>query len=331
MTERSRLSLPRVLSPGLGTVVLVAAAWATFSYGRLADAQTADQQHADRRPGTEETSSARADREFVRPAKWLLDEAQTSLIQNTVIASPLAGVVEAVRVTEGDRLEAGTVVVQLADGLAEEEVAAARAALQTARLERQNDVAVRYAERRFEVSTHKLKQSGVANETYRGAVTDLELRQLQLEADQSALAIEQARHDLRVADARVNEALAALAIAEIRLDRHRIAAGTAGLVAEVDVQPGQWVDAGSPIVRVISLHPLRVECFVDGRQHGRELLGRSVTFTPTETIEAKPYRGEVTHVSPERHPVTGKVRLWATIANPDGTLGPGMPGRLLVE
>jgi macrolide-specific efflux system membrane fusion protein len=323
-------SSKRVFSP-LQHGVLTLLTCASLAISNPAEAQNAGRQTPDRPIAFDNPSDDSERPQRDPPAKLLLGEAQTSLIQNTVLAAPLAGIVESVAVSEGDRVDADTVLVDLADDLAAEELAAARAALQTTRLESQNDVAVRYAERTLEVNAHKLKQSGVANETYRGAVTDLELRQLQLEADQSALAVEQARHDLKVADAQVNEKLAAFAIAEIRLDRHRIRAPTAGLVAEIDVQPGQWVDAGSPVVRVISLDPLRVECFVDANEHGRELLGRGVTFNPTQPIDAESYRGEITFVSPERHPVTGKVRLWATIANPDQTLLPGTPGRLLVE
>ena len=119
-----------------------------------------------------------ADAADAAPPKLLFEEAQTSLIQNTVIAAPVAGLVRSVAVVEGDFVRANTVVVQLADELAERELAAAEAAWEAMRLESDNDAAVRYAQRTLEVRAHKLKQSTLANDIYQGSVTELELRQL---------------------------------------------------------------------------------------------------------------------------------------------------------
>jgi len=280
---------------------------------------------------TEKVVQAQNDTNSADSAKLLFEDAQTSLIQNTMIAAPVSGVVESVAVVAGQRIFADDVVVQLVDEMARKELFAAESAVEALRLESENDVAVRYARRALEVREHKVKQSGLANDLYRGAVTDLELRELQLEADQSVLAIEQAQHDLSVAAAKAREKSAVVAIAQSKLAQHRIRSRVGGMVTEVSVEPGEWVEAGKPVARVVSLHPLRVECFVDGRAHGRELVGRKLTFTPAETNDGTVYHGTVSYVSPELHPVTGQVRLWATINNPNGTLGSGMPGHLILE
>ena len=261
----------------------------------------------------------------------VIEDAQTSLIKNAFIAAPLPGVVSSVDVQEGDQVQADAVLVRLREDLAEKELVAAKAALDAARMESDNDVNLRYAKRTLQVREHEMQQSRLANQAYPGAVSDFELEEIRLKVDQAALAIEQAQHDLMVAAAAAVEKQAAVSIAQTRLEQHTVRTRVEGMVAEIDVQPGEWVEAGEPIVRILSLDPIRVEGFVDGKTHGPQLVGRAVQFTPAGANNGEPLRGRVTFVSPEMHPVTGQVRLWATVDNPDGKIGSGASGALVVE
>lgn len=261
----------------------------------------------------------------------IFQNAQTSLIQNTFIAAPMSGVVSSVDVTEGQMIVRDATLVQLDGDLAKKEVVASQAALDAASLKSDNDVNLRYAKRTYQVREHELRQSQLANRRYEGAVSSMEMEEIRLQVDQAALAIEQAEHDLMVAAAESVEKEAALSIANTKLDHHTVRTRVAGMVTEIDVEPGEWVEAGKPMVRVISLDPLRVECFVDGREHGRELVGRGVQFVPKGWQSSQALEGRISFVSPEQHPVTGQVRLWATIANPGGKLGSGTPGSLTVQ
>ena len=261
-------------------------------------------------------------------------EAQLSLIQNTLIAAPMAGVVDAVMVKEGDRVTAGQQMVQLNADQVTTELRAADAASQAAELEASNDVDARYAKRTLEVRRRELQQNMEANEGFAGAISDTEIEKLRLVVDQSELAIEQAVHDLQVAAAAAREKAAAAEIVKARLEKHTIRSPAVSQVVQVDVQPGQWVEAGKPVIRLISLDPIRVECFVDGRQHGDDLIGRQVEFEFAEAGRAafnKKLLGEVVFVSPEVHPVTGQARLWATLNNPEKQGRAGMRGKLTIK
>ena len=261
-----------------------------------------------------------------------INGAQTSLIQNTFVASPIAGVVSEVNAREGARVTAGTCLVRLNDLQAVTEVLAAKAKLEAARLESSNDVDQRFPERSLEVRIRELESSLKANQKYSGAVSDTEIARLSLVVDQSRLAIEQAKHELAIAAARASEQEAAVSIAEAILDKHAITTTVDGFVAEVAIETGEWVEPGTPIVRVITLDPIRVECFVDGRLYGPNLVGGTVQFIPnTDDTEQEPLTGEVTFVSPELHPVTSQARLWATIKNPKLKLRAGMQGRLAIR
>ncbi len=258
-------------------------------------------------------------------------EAQISLIGNTTVAAPIAGVIAEVRVAEGDRVESGQVLVQLDDGQAQSEWQAAMAALEAAKLESENDVDARYAKRTLEVRQRELDQSRQANEAFPGAISATEIDKLRLVVDQSQLAIEQAEHQLQVARAKVTEKHATVNIAEASVKRHRLRSPAHGSVVEVAAQPGEWVDAGKPVVRVISLGPIRVECFVDGRQYGPALIGCKVEFERGTGDDLTRLSGQVTFVSPELSPVTGQTRLWATIENPGAKVRAGMRGKLTIE
>ncbi|QDT13270.1 efflux RND transporter periplasmic adaptor subunit [Planctomycetes bacterium K23_9] len=257
-----------------------------------------------------------------------VEEAQVSLIQNAFIAAPMAGVVAKVDVSEGDDVQAGSRLVLLKDDQARSELQATKAAYEAARLVGDNDVDKRYAERTLEVRQREYQQSQIANNNFPGTISATELEKLRLVVDQSQLAIEQAAHDLLVARATAAEKQAAVNIAQERLNKHGIETLVPGFVTEVDVEPGEWVEAGKPIVRVISINPIRVECFIDGNDHGAELVGHSVRFVAAAWEDDEAVKGKVTFVSPEMHPVTGQVRLWATIENPDRNLRSGMRGQL---
>lgn len=275
-------------------------------------------------PVAEESSAA-------AETQWTFDNAQTSLIQNAFIAAPMSGVISTVMVTEGETIRGDSPLVRMRSELAEKELVVAKASLDAARLESDNDVNLRYAKRTLEVRDSEMSQSLVANQIYAGAVSVMELEELRLKVDQAALAIEQAKHDLMIAAAKSVEKEATVSIAQTKLDRHTVRTTVAGMVTEIAVESGEWVEAGKPMIRIISLDPIRVECFIDGRKHGRALVGRDIKFIPRGAAADATLSGTITFVSPELHPVSGQVRLWATLHNPDGKVGSGTPGKLVVK
>lgn len=263
-----------------------------------------------------------------------VSQAQTALIKNALIAAPIAGVISEVQVYEGDRITEGDMLLRLDDRPALMELKAAIAAFDAAQMESENDVDRRYAERTLQVHLYELKQNAQANNDYAGTISQHEIEKTKMVVDQARLAIEQAEYDKRIAGSRAKEKAAAVDIAQSVVDRHYINSTISGMVAKVDVQAGEWVDAGQPIVRIISLDRLRIECFVDGANHGMELVGRPVQFIPDVSDggkQAPTLVGHVTFVSPELHAVTGQVRMWATVENPGYEVRAGMQGRLIVE
>ncbi|KLU01442.1 multidrug efflux pump [Rhodopirellula islandica] len=264
----------------------------------------------------------------------VIEAAQATLVTDLPLAAPVAGRVRSLSVVEGQQVSKGELLVQLDDRRAKAELEAAQAASQAAALQSTSDVDQRYAERTREVRMRELEQSLDANRRFQNSVTATEIDRLQLVIDQAGLSIEQAHKESEIAEANANEKQSLVRMAELRVAEHRLESPLSGSVAEVTVSPGEWVDAGQPLLRLISLDPIRVSGFVDGRQHGAELNGRAVEFEWTESINGQEnitvLRGEVTFVSLELHPVNSQVRMWASLRNPDRKARPGVRGTLRI-
>ncbi len=257
--------------------------------------------------------------------KVLSTQAQVSLITNVTIAANVDGEVSLIDVVEGTEVKLGTRLIQLEDSLARAELASSHSALEAAQLQASSDVDARYAQRTLEVGLREYEQSHSANQQYRGTVSETELAQMNLVVDQSRLAIEQAILDQRVAAANAAEQKAVVDAAEVRLRKHRVTAPHSGLIAEVMVQVGQYVELGQPMIRLIVLDPMKVECLIAADQVSEIAKGSPVIYRWGEGYVSS---GEITYVSPEIHPVTGQVRLTATVRNPNGKLRPGTRGQL---
>lgn len=275
-----------------------------------------------------------------------INDAQAKLVQNTNIAAPIAGNLLRLDVQPGDQIEPGSTLLILDASLAKRELEAAQAAYEAAALQAENQVSVRYAQRTSEVKRRELQQSKEANSRYEGSVTATEIDRLQLLIDQADLSIQQAEHELHVAAATAEEKRAICRLSDERVQQHTIDTPIAGSVAETLVQVGQWVEPGQPLVRLISLDPIQVSCFVDGNRWDRSLIGHPVTFefkaprgvqdeleldASVEAPAPVSLSGRVSFVSEELNPVTSQIRLDAEINNPNGRLRPGVRGRLLIQ
>jgi len=262
-----------------------------------------------------------------------IDQAQTQLIQSTVIPSQVAGVIADVHVSEGQWIESDQPLVTLEDSRATAERAAAKAAYEAARVKAETDVEYEYATRTKQVRQREYQQSQVANEQAAGSVPEIEMQRLRLLVEQAELSVEQAEHAQRAAEAMAAEKRAALHLAELRIAHHRVFAPFDGQVAERLAPVGSWVEVGGPLVRLISLNPIRVSGFVDGNRYDSSLVGAAAEFrwTPPDDEPIVHFAGRVSFVSDELNPITGEVKVWVELENKDRKLRPGMKGELRID
>lgn len=148
--------------------------------------------------------------------------------------------------------------------------------------------------------------------------------------------IEQAR-------ARLQQAKEGLAVAETRLGYATLTSPLAGVVLSKNVEPGEFVAAGTPIVTVGDLENVWLRAYINETDLGRVKVGQRVRVT-TDTYPDKRYEGRVSFIAAqaeftpksvqtEKERVKLVYRIKVDIRNPNMELKPGMPAdaEILVE
>jgi macrolide-specific efflux system membrane fusion protein len=155
---------------------------------------------------------------------------------------------------------------------------------------------------------------------------------LRLVVERGELEVEQAEYEFEIAEftrqIKENDYLAA----EERVQRRRISAPIAGLVVDVQRRPGEWVEPGDTVLRLLRMDRVRVEGFVDARHAWTELEHAPVRLVVD--LPGQPgaeFAGELIFRSPEIDPVNGQIRVWAEVDNRGLRLRPGMRANLIIE
>lgn len=135
--------------------------------------------------------------------------------------------------------------------------------------------------------------------------------------------------------ARLRETEAALALALERLGYATLTAPVAGTVLSKNVEPGEQVAAGTPVITIGELDSVWMRAFIAETDLGRIKLGQQARVT-TDTWPGKVYDGTVTFIASEaeftpKNVQTSKervklvYRIKITLPNPHRELKPGMP------
>ncbi len=170
-------------------------------------------------------------------------------------------------------------------------------------------------------------------------------RQEQIAQARAALAQAQERYNLvregprqetiEQSRARVAEADANLGLTETRLSYTTLVAPLSGVVLSKNVEPGEYVAPGTPVVTVGDLEHVWLRAYVSETDLGRVKVGQRVRVT-TDTYPGKIYDGRVSfiasqaeftpkNVQTEQERVKLVFRIKVDLPNPDMELKPGMP------
>lgn len=295
-----------------------------------------------RRPNPIEVSFARVRRETlissvrtngkIEPQQWWAARAER------------AGNVTKVYVERGQRVARGALVAELATEAAEQELAAAEARVAEAKaalaaLDQGGRAVERAAiegslagareqlaaARRELASLERLleKQAATQEEVLqaRDRVRKAEVEIEALEKRRAALV---APDDRAAAEARLRQALADREQVARRLAQSRIRAPESGVVYDLPVRPGSWVQPGDLIAAIGRLETVRVTIYVDEPELGQVAVGMPVVIT-WDAMPNKQWRGVI------EKPATRIVKLETrqvgevsgVIENPHGELVPG--------
>lgn len=133
--------------------------------------------------------------------------------------------------------------------------------------------------------------------------------------------ISRAEYDRAMAD----QKQAAAQAGEIRaaIERKTIRAAFSGILGIRQVNLGQYLAAGDPVVLLQSLNPIYVNFGVPQQAASQLRIGLDVGVTANEAAGVE-FRGRITAIDAVVDEATRNVQVQATLPNPGGTLRPGM-------
>lgn len=239
-----------------------------------------------------------------------------TLVDHVTLAAERAGVIREIGVAEGDTIGNDELVARLAS----EE---ASAHLRLARLAAESDIAIRLAEKTQAVARTELQQAEELNKR-RQIYTEFELRRLRLTLDKTILEAQQAEHDRELRTLEEAVAAATLRSFDIR-------STFAGTVVQVFRRPGEAVQQGEPIARIVNAGRLKVEGFAPVQQTRDFHPGQKVSVVLNDVSPAVVLRGRLRFVDVSVQSVTQEVRIWAEVDNSAGLARPGLSATLRIH
>jgi membrane fusion protein, multidrug efflux system len=129
--------------------------------------------------------------------------------------------------------------------------------------------------------------------------------------------------ELDQAQARARQTAAQVAALEATIAKKTVRAPFAGRVAIRQVEVGQVVSPGTPILSLQSSDPIYADFWLAQQALAQVRAGQRLEMR-TDTFPDRTWEGRVTTINTEVDPSTRNIRIRATLANPDETLRPGM-------
>ncbi len=152
---------------------------------------------------------------------------------------------------------------------------------------------------------------------------------------------EKMKLDLKALLAQIDQAAAAMAIAQDDLNESRLRAPFNGFVSVKDVEEEEYVQAGAPVFTLMRLDRLWVKTYIPETYLGKVQIGREAQVI-SDTFPDKVYVGHVTYISQEAeftpknvqtHEERTKLvyRIKVSLDNPNQELKAGMPVDVLLR
>jgi multidrug efflux pump subunit AcrA (membrane-fusion protein) len=158
-----------------------------------------------------------------------------------------------------------------------------------------------------------------------------ELEEQQATISRNRHLVEQERRKLKQAARTSETRRVELNLAKTMLDRRKVLSPLTGIVVRHSRQPGEYVEAGTPILRLIQLDRLRAEGFVEVAIASPMLKNRPVRIEVTGIgTRKKTLSGVITFVGQEVDPLNQQVRVWAEFESPDRDVYPGMTAEMTI-
>ncbi|MBZ2169516.1 MULTISPECIES: efflux RND transporter periplasmic adaptor subunit [Marinobacter] len=222
------------------------------------------------------------------------------------VGSAIPGVVDAIHVYRSDRVEKGTVIVEL-------ESSVERASLELARIRAGMDTAIELHQERAEF----------------GSLTEKRMRELLRKSAISQHDVDQSKTEARIAELQVRQQQDEKALAELEYHRAKmilmqrsIRSPVAGVVMERFKSVGEFVE-NDPLVRVAQLDPLHVEVIVPVDYWEQISPGMEAEVSTGYGTSAE-YRATVERVDRVADAASGTFGVRLSLPNPDYQIPAGL-------
>ncbi|MCM2359896.1 MAG: efflux RND transporter periplasmic adaptor subunit [Geobacteraceae bacterium] len=317
--------------PALAAIAALALVLATILY--FASHRDGNDQDVIRVSGNIEATSVEVS--FKVPGRVLkrpVDEGETVQVGQIVALLDSADLAHETAIRRAEAEAARAALRELEAGSRDEEIGQSEAALAAAEAE-----AVRL-EDDFRRSEALFAREVIPKQRFDAARAGRDASQAQLRQARESLALVRKgprRERIDQGRARLREAEAALALASERLGYATLTAPVAGTVLSKNVEPGEQVATGTPVITIGELDSVWMRAFIPETDLGRIKLGQQARVT-TDTWPGRVYDGTVTFISSEaeftpKNVQTSKervklvYRIKITLPNPHRELKPGMP------
>ncbi|MFZ4409967.1 MAG: efflux RND transporter periplasmic adaptor subunit [Paracraurococcus sp.] len=227
------------------------------------------------------------------------------------LGAQVAGVLRAVHVTRGDRVEVGRPIAQLAS-----EVEEATALL--ARVRAQNDTSIGANEAKLDLARRRLAR--IASLRATGTSTEKDYDEANAEVRVAALTLRDSVLNLEAARAEMKRA-------EEQLAQRRILSPITGVVVERHLSPGEYVHDQAHIVTLASIDVLHVEVYVPVAFFGRIVRGGRAVVLPEAPVGGR-HAAEVMVVDRVIDAASGTFGVRLRLPNPDWQLPAGLRCRV---
>jgi HlyD family secretion protein len=237
-----------------------------------------------------------------------------------------------VSVRQAELQAASAALQELAAGSRPQEIARAKASVAAARAEAER------LSKDYDRASTLLEREAIARQEFDRAKAAFDVAgERHKEAKESLLLVEEGprREQIEQARARVREAREALELARTRLSYATVASPLSGIVLSKNVEPGDYVAAGTPVVTIGDLSDVWMRAYIEETDLGRVKTGQPVDVT-TDSYPGKTYAGRISFIAPQAEFTPKSVqtrkervklvyRIKVAIANPSMELKPGMP------
>jgi RND family efflux transporter MFP subunit len=230
---------------------------------------------------------------------------------NSVIklSSQSQGILAKVNVRRGDAIEAQTIVAEL-------ESAVERAMLHAAQLKARTDAPVKSKAAELAFAEQRLaRQQQLAERSVPSATPQA------LEEAQTRVAV--ARSELLQAE--LDRSLSAIDVERLDaiLERRLLRSPVDGVVAAVDMHPGEYADSATTVATIAEIQPLKVEVYLPTAAYPAVRVGMHAEIRPQEPIGGA-YVAEVASKDAQIDAASGLFQIQLRLQNPGNVIPAGL-------